>query len=142
MFGKSKKENEKVTIITTKEQLKAAVARKESCIEVRGDLAEKMKWMAKLSKEKTALIIASIGIAAGAGVAAVATAPVTGGASMVGYAAASTAVGAASAGTLPAGATALTAILGGVAVAGILKGYDVEIVVESFSAKLILRKKS
>lgn len=138
MFGKSKKENEKVTIVTTKKQLKAAVGRKDSCIEVRGDLAEKMKWMAKLSKEKTALIIASIGVAAGAGVAAVAAAPITGGASMVGYAAASTAVGAASAGTLPAGAVALIAMLGGVAVVGILKGYDV--IVEVDPLRIILKK--
>lgn len=42
MFGKNKEEKGKVTVVTTKEQLKAAVNRKDSCIEVRGDLAKKM----------------------------------------------------------------------------------------------------
>ena len=52
MFGKRKKV-ESVTVVTTKEQLKAAVNRKDVCIEIKGELAGKMKWMAKLSKKES-----------------------------------------------------------------------------------------
>ena len=74
MFRKNKGETKKVTIVTTKEQLKAAVNRKDSYIEVQGDLAKKMTWMAKLSKKKIALVIAGL---TGAAVAAPATAGVS-----------------------------------------------------------------
>ena len=110
---------EKTTIVTTKEQLKAAVNRKDTCIEVRGDLAKKMSWMAKLSQKKTALIIAAL---AGA----TAAAPVTGGASF------------AVAGAVSTETMAIVAILGGVAVVAILKGYSVE--VETVNGNLKLTK--
>lgn len=75
MFEKNKGENKKATVVTTKEQLKAAVNRKDSYIEVQGDLAKKMNWMAKLSKKKIALIIAAVGVyfATGAEVSAAST---------------------------------------------------------------------
>lgn len=60
MFRKNKEEKGKITVVTTKEQLKAAVNRKDSCIEVRGDLTKKMNWMAKLSKKKLAIVIAAL----------------------------------------------------------------------------------
>ena len=56
MFVKKTKGIENVTIVTTKEQLKTAISRKAVYIEVRGDLAKKMNWMAKLS-QKIAFII-------------------------------------------------------------------------------------
>ena len=109
MFGKNKKEN--VTIVTTKEQLKAAVNRKDTCIEVRGDLAKKMNWMAKLSKRKISLIIACLTGTTGA---AVVAAPVTAGASLA-------AAGVASADVMP-----IVLILGGIVVIAILNNYDIE----------------
>ena len=109
MFGKNKKEN--VTIVTTKEQLKAAVNRKDTCIEVRGDLAKKMNWMAKLSKKKIALIIACLTGTTGA---AVVAAPVTAGASLA-------AAGVASTDVMP-----IVLILGGIVVIAILNNYDIE----------------
>lgn len=109
MFGKNKKED--VTIVTTKEQLKAAVNRKDTYIEVRGDLAKKMNWMAKLSKKKIALIIACLTGTTGA---AVVAAPVTAGASFA-------AAGVASADVMP-----IVLILGGIVVIAILNNYDIE----------------
>lgn len=107
MFEKNKKENKKVTIVTTKEQLKAAVNRKDSCIEVRGDLAKKMNWIAKLSKKKAALIIAAL---TGAAMAI----PVTGGVSL------------AAAGAMSTEVVALVTALGVAVVVAILNGYSVK----------------
>ena len=36
-------------VVSSKEELKTAIKRKEPYIEVQGDLAKKMKWMGKLS---------------------------------------------------------------------------------------------
>lgn len=77
MFRKNKEEKGKITVVTTKEQLKAAVNRKDSCIEVKGDLTKKMNWMAKLSKKKLAIVIAAL-----TGVAVVVPVPVMSGASI------------------------------------------------------------
>ncbi len=112
MFGlKNKKDDGNVTIVTTKEQLKAAVNRKDTCIEVRGELAKKMNWMTKLSKKKIALIVACL---TGATVAA----PATVGASL------------ATAGVVSAVAsvdvTSIVIMLGGIVVIAILNNYDVE----------------
>ncbi len=111
MFGKNKEEKGKVTVVTTKEQLKAAVNRKDTCIEVRGELAKKMNWMTKLSKKKIALIVACL-------TGATAAAPATGGASL-------TAAGAASA-AVSADVAAIALMLGGIVVVAILKNYNLE----------------
>ena len=47
-IGGKKKEPDRV-VVTTKEQLKSAVNRKEAYIEIQGDLARKLQWMGKLS---------------------------------------------------------------------------------------------
>lgn len=44
MFGKKKNNINKV-VVSSKEELKTAIKRKEPYIEVQGDLAKKMKWM-------------------------------------------------------------------------------------------------
>ncbi len=49
MFGRKTK-NENVVVVTTKEELKAAIKSKKPNIEVHGDLAKKMKWMTKLRR--------------------------------------------------------------------------------------------
>jgi len=121
MFGKNKEEKGKVTVVTTKEQLKAAVNRKDSCIEVRGDLAKKMNWMVNLSKKKIVLIIAAL-----AGT--VAAAPATAGVSL-----------AASAG-VSAEVWELAALLGAVAVIAILGDYSIEADVVNRTLKLTKNK--
>ena len=57
MFGKKKNSINKV-VVSSKEELKTAIKRKEPYIEVKGDLAKKMKWMMNLSSVKIAAIIA------------------------------------------------------------------------------------
>ena len=57
MFGKKKNSINKV-VVSSKEELKTAIKRKNPYIEVQGDLAKKMKWMGKLSSAKIAAIIA------------------------------------------------------------------------------------
>lgn len=78
MFGKKKKDTEREVIVKTKEELKAAIKRKEPYIEVQGDLANKMKWMGGLSKKKVAAFVALLAVAA--------SNPVTGGAAAAGSA--------------------------------------------------------
>ncbi|MFG6330072.1 MAG: hypothetical protein K1W06_11500 [Lachnospiraceae bacterium] len=56
MFGKKVK-NEKPVVVTTKEELKAAIKSKEPCIEVQGNLAKKMKWMTKLSPKLIIILL-------------------------------------------------------------------------------------
>lgn len=107
MFGKNRQKKENATVVTTKEQLKAAVNRKEAFIEVRGDLAKKMNWMAKLSKKKTAIIIAGL---TGAAIAA----PATGGTSL------------AAAGVVSTEVMVLVTLLGGITVIAILNDYNIE----------------
>lgn len=53
MFGKKKNSINKV-VVSSKEELKTAIKRKNPYIEVQGDLAKKMKWMGKLSSAKIA----------------------------------------------------------------------------------------
>ena len=55
--GKKKNSINKV-VVSSKEELKTAIKRKNPYIEVQGDLAKKMKWMGKLSSAKIAAIIA------------------------------------------------------------------------------------
>lgn len=117
MFGKNKEGKAKITVVTTKEQLKAAVNRKDNYIEVQGDLAKKMNWMVNLSKKKIAFIIAAL-----AGT--VAAAPATAGVSLATGAVVSTEV------------LALTALLGTVVVITILGDYNIEADVANRTLKL------
>ncbi len=111
VFVKKTKGIENVTIVTTKEQLKTAISRKAVYIEVRGDLAKKMNWMAKLSQKKIVLIIAYITGITGV---AVATVPATGGASL------------AVAGVTFADINFIVFALGGIVVIAILNNYNIE----------------
>lgn len=112
MFGKKQKKIDNITVVTTKEQLKAAVKRKDANIEVRGDLAKKMSWMAKLSPQKIALVIA---VLTGAAAAAVPT----GGASVK--------MALRSAGVETSKNVAvIVAVIGGVTTVAILNGYSVK----------------
>lgn len=52
MFNLKKREKETKVIVKTKQELNAAVKRKEPCIEVQGPLVTKIKWMKKLSATK------------------------------------------------------------------------------------------
>lgn len=121
MFGKNKEEKGKVTVVTTKEQLKVAVNRKDSCIEVRGDLVKKMNWMAKLSKKKIAIVIAAL-------TGTIATAPVTAGVSLAAGTVVSTEV------------LVLTALLGTVVVIAILSDYSIEADVAKRTLRLTKNK--
>lgn len=121
MFGKNKEEKGKVTVVTTKEQLKAAVNRKDSCIEVRGDLAKKMNWMAKLSKKKIAIVIAAL-----TGAAVIVPVPAMVGGSMV-ITKSCLAAGTGASIAAREVSTEAVAILGTIAVIAILKGYNIEL---------------
>lgn len=121
MFGKNKEEKGKVTVVTTKEQLKVAVNRKDSCIEVRGDLAKKMNWMAKLSKKNIAIVIAAL-------TGTIATAPVTAGVSLAAGTVVSTEV------------LVLMALLGTVVVIAILSDYSIEADVAKRTLRLTKNK--
>lgn len=127
MFGKLKKEKEAVTIVTTKEQLKAAVNRKDACIEIRGELVGKMKWMAKLSGKKIAIIITCLTTS----VVVPTMTPAAGSAALVaagmGAAEASSAIG-------------IIVLLGAVVVVGIFKNYDVELSTGDISLRLTAKK--
>lgn len=122
MFGKRKKEQK--VIARTKEELKAAVKRKEPLIEVQGDLANKMKWMGKLSKKKIVALIAVLS--------AVAVNPLAAG----GAAAVQGVLGISEGGT----AILLIGAIGGTVVLAILKGYNVEIETEPLPLKIKLIK--
>lgn len=50
MFHRAKKN--KTTIASTKEELREAIEREDPCIEVQGELAKKLRWIAKLSMVK------------------------------------------------------------------------------------------
>lgn len=65
MFGRSKREKKKV-VVRTKEELKAAVNRKEPCIEVQGTLAKNMQWMGKLQQKQLLALIGGLTTAAAA----------------------------------------------------------------------------
>ena len=121
MFRKNKEEKGKVTVVTTKKQLKAAVNRKDSCIEVRGDLVKKMNWMVNISKKKISLTIAAL---AGTVVAA----PATAGVSLAAGAGVSTEV------------LVLTALLGTVAVITMLNDYSIEVDGDNRTLKLTKNK--
>ena len=143
MFGKSKKETEKVTVVTTKEQLKAAIKRKDACIEVQGELVMKIKWMAKLSPKKIAAIIACLTAATAASTVVATVAPPTTPIVVptVKYAVESTTLAAAGIGALDAASIIkIIEILGVVIVIAILKGYNVELKEGDKSLWLIANK--
>ena len=52
MLDRLIKRKDKVTIVSTKEELRKAVEGKAACIEIQGGLAEKMRWIGKLSSAK------------------------------------------------------------------------------------------
>lgn len=58
MFHIKKGSTDKKVVVKTKEELNAAVKRKEPCIEVQGSLVTKIKWMKKLSAAKIAALVA------------------------------------------------------------------------------------
>jgi hypothetical protein len=114
MFGIKKQEKDNVTVVKTKDELKAAVKRKEPCIEVTGDLAKNMKWMGKLSKKQIAALIALLGAGTATAVASpIATPALT--------AATAEITGVEIAKLIFACSLGITMII------GIFKGYDVEV---------------
>ena len=126
MFGKKKNSINKV-VVSSKEELKTAIKRKEPYIEVQGDLAKKMKWMGKLSSVKIAAIIAlltSLAAVPGGGVLTV-SALTAGG--VVEAAEANVAI-------------YVISILGIATIIGIFRGYNVE--VETIAVERIKEDKS
>lgn len=118
MFGGLKK-NKHAVVVTTKEELEAAVKRKEPYIEVRGELVKKIKWMQRLSSANKALLLATLAsVAIPNPVSAVTASAIAGiaGKEVVGY--------------------FLTGAISVALVAGVLKGYDVEIEMGDFKADL------
>ena len=109
MFGKKKNEN--VVVVTTKEELKAAIKSKKPNIEVKGSLAKKIKWMAKLNR---AAIIALVPLLVAA---SVPTAGLT----------ASLAVPAAVATTGITGGEIVACALSASVIIAIIKGYNIEV---------------
>lgn len=59
-----RKKKSEAVVVNTKEELKAAVNRKFPCIEVRGSLAKKLKWMGSLSPAKITALAALLTAAA------------------------------------------------------------------------------
>lgn len=49
MFNKTK---DNVIVVETKKELEAAIKRNEKCIEVRGEMFDKLKWLRRLSPAK------------------------------------------------------------------------------------------
>ena len=122
MFGKKKNSINKV-VVSSKEELKTAIKRKEPYIEVQGDLAKKMKWMGKLSSVKIAAIIAlltSLAAVPGGGVLTV-SALTAGG--VVEAAEANVAI-------------YVISILGIATIIGIFRGYNVEVETGKVSLRL------
>ena len=121
MFGKKKNSINKV-VVSSKEELKTAIKRKEPYIEVQGDLAKKMKWMGKLSSVKIAAIIALL----------TSLAAVPGGVLTVSALTAGGVVEAAEANV----AIYVISILGIATIIGIFRGYNVEVETGKVSLRL------
>lgn len=122
MFGKRKSKHKRV-VVTTKEELKTAINKKEPYIEVQGNLVNKMKWMGKISKKKIAALTALL--------LAAASNPVTA-TTAVGVTAVEGAVGVGSA----AAVIGLISVLGIVTIVAIFKDYEIEVEVEGHSLRL------
>lgn len=109
MFGKKVK-NEKPVVVTTKEELKAAIKNKKPCIEVHGEIGKKIKWMTKLNCAASLALLPLLAVVGGPMSAAFAVP-----------------AAAASAGITAAEITlAVIAISAGMVIA-IIKGYNVEV---------------
>lgn len=118
------KKSPKEITVTTGKELNEAVKRKESSIIVQGKLAEKMKWMAKLSASKIAFLIGALAVCT---TGTVATAGIAVGPSAVAFSASAMAAGIEGS-TIAAIATLVFTC--GVSIAiiiAVLKGYNVEI---------------
>ena len=114
MFGGLKK-SKHVVVVTTKEELEAAVKRKEPYIEVRGELVKKIKWMQRLLSANKALLLATlVSVAIPNPVSAVTASAIAGIASkeVAGY--------------------ILTGAILVALVTGVLKGYDVKLEMGGF----------
>lgn len=109
MFGKKKNEN--VVVVTTKEELEAAIKSKKPNIEVRGSLAKKIKWMAKLNRAAIIALVPLLVVAGGT----------TGGL------AAGLAIPAGVAATGITGGQIVACALSASVIIAIIKGYNVEV---------------
>ena len=115
------KKSKHAVVVTTKEELEAAVKRKEPYIEVRGELVKKIKWMQRLSSANKALLLAtlvSVAIPISNPVSALTASTIAGiaGKEVAGY--------------------ILTGAISVALVTGVLKGYDVEIEMGGFKGSL------
>lgn len=121
MFHRVKKD--KAAIVSTKEELKEAIDRKESCIEIQGELAKKLQWIEKLSKAKRRMLLPVLESSkvSSAAIAQPAIAAITG--AEIAIIILSTGV-------------ALTLII------AILRDYDSDITIENGRTKIILRRKA
>lgn len=121
MYGR-KKEDTKVVIVKTKEELKAAIKRKDTNIEVQGELARKMKWMTKVPTQKVDAFIKAL------------STELFNTTSSRSYAIVNNFVGGADSTTIIA--ISLIGVLGSAAIYAIYKGYDVEVEVGGNTVKL------
>ena len=121
MFGKKKNSINKV-VVSSKEELKTAIKRKEPYIEVQGDLAKKMKWMGKLSSVKIAAIALLTSLAAVPGGGVLTVSALTAG-GVVEAAEANVAI-------------YVISILGIATIIGIFRGYNVEVETGKVSLRL------
>lgn len=129
-IGGKKKEQDRV-VVTTKEQLKEAVNRKEAHIEIQGDLARKLQWMGKLSSAKLHKLAGVLTAAAGATAVGVAAGPVAGiPIAAVSATAVTNVTGAGVAAVILASGVTITLIL------SVLKGYEVEMQYDGVSMYL------
>lgn len=64
MLGRKKTDKPSAVLATTKQELNAAIKRKEPLIEVRGNLARQLIWVKKLSPAKIAALAALLASAA------------------------------------------------------------------------------
>lgn len=132
-IGGKKKEPDRV-VVTTKEQLKSAVNRKEAYIEIQGDLARKLQWMGKLSSAKLYKLAGVLTAAAGATAVGVVGGPVAGvPIAAVSAVAVTNVTGAGVAAVILASGVTITLIV------SVLKGYEVEM--QYNGASMCLKRK-
>ncbi len=122
LFGKMTNINNEV-VVTTKEELKAALKAKEPVIIAKGEVAKSLQWRAKITPAKAVALAASLAVAVGAAGTAVSipisapfSAPIsaiaaTGTAIEVGFSAGTVAITSAGVFVLELGAALIIAIL-------------------------------
>ncbi len=123
MFNGLREDKKNVLIVTTKQELEAAVKRKEPYIEVQGELVKKLRWMHRLPSADRRHYLNAISSMNAFDSGSAVSASVLGGAAVakvIGY--------------ILAGAISATLII------GILKGYDVEIEAGGLKAKITAKK--